>query len=690
MFKVSLADFCRFDPATTSADSAYSSSPSCLTTAEYPSLGAILEAIAISHCASQLPEGSKERHEMIRSRQQMQSPNNLHSLDQGNAALTKKSEREPQGNDALLSATSSSSVSPAASTLLFPLIVDPYRVLQVRRDATPQEIRHAYRRLSLWHHPGRSIHIEMTDSSNNNNSNSNRNGNSDNSAECAERYRRCQVFEILAACYETLLDKESRRRCDGLLRDVELQRKQKEGLCSAVLPAGDIRVGQAKNKVVAAPISPRAAATVATPGAPYSASASTSVFQRIPTLTPASSSGSSLEGVDHLPDQEVLSLLTQQRSNHTPQHQQQQPRRETAAAANPLQMFSACGIVGVGSDSSEPKVPSLMKNSTSSTTDTNPDGVAIQYSETETNRLYGGPLQLLYRSRRWKPFMDPLELFAQVFGSRAPLGIQPEKDWSEWKAQAKAAASASVAATSKSITTTSAITAAPAVSRSAAWTGSSETLPDGTVVFTTRRTLNDRVMTRTETVRTDKMGRKHSYVSVTSETVLPPDCDPDAKAKQEASANSVNCDPISDCHVLESCMFFYKDHCGGTDTASTTAASTTFDKTTNHSHVLETNLFAAFDDEITSAETDESEAGGCHALGACLVWNPATSAYYEDDNLVDDECKQDDPEYTGTNSSSSNNKADATSPRNVKDSRGAAESLLDPLSWGLCGQWFPG
>jgi hypothetical protein len=672
MFKVSVADFSLFDPATTSSASAYSSSPHCLTTAEYPSLGAALEALAISHCASQLPEESEERHEMIRSLRQMQNPNNSHSSCQDNTVLTKKSERE-QGtnNDALLSA-STTSASPAST--LFPLIVDPYRVLQVRRDATPQEIRHAYRRLSLWHHPGRSIHIATATSNNNSNSNSS-NGNNDNGAECAERYRRCQVFEILAACYETLLDKESRRRCDGLLRDVEMQRKQTESQCSAgVLPAGDIRVGQVKNKA-AAPISPIAAAT--------------SVFQQIPTLTPVSSSGSSLEGVD-LPDQEGMSMLTPQRSNHAPQ----QPHRDTAPA-HPLQLLTTCGIGGVGgSDSSEPQLSSLMKNSTSTTTDTNSGaGADMHYSETETTRLYGGPLQLLYRSRRWKPFMDPLELFAQVFGSRAPLGILPEKDWSEWKKQAAAAAAA--AATSTSITKAGGSTAAPTVTRSAAWTGSSETLPDGTVVFTTRRTLNDRVMTRTETVRTDKAGRKHSYVSVTSETVVQHDCDDAEKAKQQELA--------SDCHVLESCMFFYKDHCtlGATNPA--------------HANV-ETNSSAVFDDEFTTVETDESGADGCHALGACLVWNPAASD--DDDDNRDDagHDKQDnsvkqqqqeqdssifgggchscevftylDPEYTGTDYSSSN-KAVVTSPKKDKDSRGAVDSLLDPQSWGLCGQWFP-
>jgi hypothetical protein len=611
MFQASVADFCRFDPATTTSASAYSSSPSGLTTAEYPSLGVALEAIAISHCASQLPEESEERHKMIRSLQQMQ--NNSHSSDQDNTVLKKNSERE-QGNDALLGSVSAaaSTILPSSSTL-YPLIVDPYRVLQVRRDATPQEIRHSYRRLSLWHHPGRSIHIHTATSSSSSNHTSNNNG-----IACAERYRRCQVFEILAACYETLLDKESRRRCDGLLRDVEWQRKQKEAHPHVpAFPAGDIRVGQMKNKVAAI------AAAMATP--------TTSMFQRIPTLTPASSSGSSLEGAD-LPDQESMSLLTQQRSNLVVQQQQ-----------HPLHLLAACGIGGVGNDSSEPQLPSLLKNSTSSTTDTYFGGAAMHYSETETNRLYGGPLQLLYRSRRWKPFMDPLELFAQVFGSRAPLGILPEKDWSEWKAQAAAAAAAAAIASSSKTSSINAVT--PTVNRSAAWTGSSETLPDGTVVFTTRRTLNDRVMTRTETVRTDQTGRKHSYVSVTSETVLQHDA-ADEKAKQEEY-----------CHALEYCTFFYRDHCvGGDGTDATTASTATFDKTMNPSHaIVETN---------TRVETDADapEADGCHGLGACWVWNPVTSDD-EDDNR-DDDCddKKDDYEK---------------------------QQQEQQQSWGLCGQWFP-
>ena len=33
--------------------------------------------------------------------------------------------------------------------------VNPFHVLQVRQDATVDEIRQHYRRLALWHHPGR-------------------------------------------------------------------------------------------------------------------------------------------------------------------------------------------------------------------------------------------------------------------------------------------------------------------------------------------------------------------------------------------------------------------------------------------------------------------------------------------------------------------------------------------------------
>lgn len=75
--------------------------------------------------------------------------------------------------------------------------LNPYHTLQVRRDATTSEIRKSYRRLALLSHPGRG----------------------DDSRD--KKRRRLQMFELLAASYETLVDKESRRRFDVHLSVVE-------------------------------------------------------------------------------------------------------------------------------------------------------------------------------------------------------------------------------------------------------------------------------------------------------------------------------------------------------------------------------------------------------------------------------------------------------------------------------------
>mmetsp|Transcript_31062 Transcript_31062/g.35383 ORF Transcript_31062/g.35383 Transcript_31062/m.35383 type:complete len:314 (-) Transcript_31062:202-1143(-) len=73
--------------------------------------------------------------------------------------------------------------------------VNPYAVLHVRRDATPSEIREAYRRLALWHHPGR---LKGTSED--------------------ELRRRSEVFETIAVCYEVLFENESRQKYDILLQ----------------------------------------------------------------------------------------------------------------------------------------------------------------------------------------------------------------------------------------------------------------------------------------------------------------------------------------------------------------------------------------------------------------------------------------------------------------------------------------
>lgn len=83
--------------------------------------------------------------------------------------------------------------------------INPYRVLELRRDATPAEIRNSYKRLALWHHPGRGRVVVGGG------------GGGGAASNCS----RAQAFEILAACYETLVNGESRRRYDSQLRETE-------------------------------------------------------------------------------------------------------------------------------------------------------------------------------------------------------------------------------------------------------------------------------------------------------------------------------------------------------------------------------------------------------------------------------------------------------------------------------------
>lgn len=47
------------------------------------------------------------------------------------------------------------------------------------------------------------------------------------------------------------------------------------------------------------------------------------------------------------------------------------------------------------------------------------DGESRHYTSLETNRLFGGPLSLLYKARRFQSFTDPYILFQSVFGSAA-------------------------------------------------------------------------------------------------------------------------------------------------------------------------------------------------------------------------------------------------------------------------------
>jgi len=376
-----------------------------------------------------------------------------------------------------------------------PVVVNPYQILQVRRDATPSEIRHAYRRLALWHHPGRCCGGTTTPE---------------------ERNRRLQIFEILAASYETLLDKETRSRCDHLLKE----RHEEQGR-SKNIPAGQVNVGgrpllasakssvaeDASDNFVARVIGRLAVRRM---GSSFDNAEELSATQGLPTVEPVSSD-SSLDDAGANDDSSCESVGPMSPRIHMPLGTPiGTPQRNTAdhvvavgkgAPAQPPAGFLSfnCGMNTMNSFDSQP-IPPLINSSSSVELAAQPTnkGGEIHYTEGETNRLFGGPLQLLFRARRWKSFRDPLAVFAEVFGSDVPLGNLPTEGAS----------------------TGSAVRLPPNTSTSAAWTGSSETLKDGTVLFKTSRLLHNRRMTRTEAVWVDPLtGQRHSKVTVTSESL---------------------------------------------------------------------------------------------------------------------------------------------------------------------------
>ena len=77
--------------------------------------------------------------------------------------------------------------------------VNPYHILEIRKDATPSEVVLSYRKLALLMHPGRKSKITSP----------------------LERKLKMERFEVLAACYETLIHNGIRRRYDTLLKETE-------------------------------------------------------------------------------------------------------------------------------------------------------------------------------------------------------------------------------------------------------------------------------------------------------------------------------------------------------------------------------------------------------------------------------------------------------------------------------------
>jgi hypothetical protein len=312
--------------------------------------------------------------------------------------------------------------------------VNPYQMLQVRKDATKAEIREAYRRLALWHHPRRTQAALSVE----------------------EKKRRRRMFTVLAACCETLLERDSRARCDALLKE-QLHRS---------LPAPLITTG----------------------------SMGSDAQQQKPTKHP-------LPSCSELP----LPFLCRTFSSSTDGEEEEEGTGWTVWP---------CACTGM-----EPPLPKFHNNSR-----TVPSHVLrscsteeidqLHYTHAETNRLFGGPLSLLYQARSFKTFSDPYNFFERVFGSSA---FPTDNDSS-----------------SSDDSKNAVLPVTASSSRSSAWTGSSEILPNGTTVYTTSRIVGGRKLTKKEAITVDPItGQKRSCITVTGEDIQDDEANPSSDNEED-------------------------------------------------------------------------------------------------------------------------------------------------------------
>eukprot|EP00934_Nitzschia_sp_Nitz4_P004411 Nitzschia sp. Nitz4//scaffold73_size107353//42715//44187//NITZ4_004315-RA/size107353-processed-gene-0.186-mRNA-1//-1//CDS//3329557461//4401//frame0 len=340
------------------------------------------------------------------------------------------------------------------------LPVNPYHVLQIRRDAIPAEIRQSYKRLALWNHPGRKPNLKLA---------------------LAERQRQYSVFSLLAACYQTLIHPDTRRRYDLIGRELE-QSKLQAGVRGAMFVGGK-RLMDASAPLSTPPTSP--ARTDKNPPNFWD-------------CTSADSPGRSLltaSSEDHdIPNLSYSSSESDSDDGRSPITHR--------VASSPKSVGSSRVVTAATVTSGSRTVTPSLVNGISSGSEE--EEAETHYSEPTTHRLFGGRLAHIYRARDFEPFNDPFDVFADVFGSRI---FEPAD---------KACLLGPMDPTNRPALPSLGAT----TSRAAGWHGTSETTVDGkTTVFTTSRVLNERILTRRETVTRVAPGKTQTHVSVTTEAL---------------------------------------------------------------------------------------------------------------------------------------------------------------------------
>lgn len=229
--------------------------------------------------------------------------------------------------------------------------VNPYHILEIRKDATPSEVVLSYRKLALLMHPGRKSKITSP----------------------LERKLKMERFEVLAACYETLIHNGIRRRYDTLLKETE-------------------------NKEI---ITNRTAAATSTTTTTYNKNL---IRSKPVGLTLSSTCSSNSEGADasiRYTNCNNAMLICASPTDYDDKVLYTIPTRDDTKGFKSLADSSALFV------------------SHSQGSEDEDEEAEIQYTEKTVNRLFGGPLSVLHRARNFKPFSDPYEIFNKVFGNES-------------------------------------------------------------------------------------------------------------------------------------------------------------------------------------------------------------------------------------------------------------------------------
>ena len=374
-------------------------------------------------------------------------------------------------------------------------VVDPYQILQVRRDATRHEIRQAYRRLALWHHPHRFCEDKR------------------------EKQRRSQMFTMVAAAYETLMDQQCRSRCDTILREMN------QTVSSVKIPEGQIMVGKTASPLRSSPRARRrrlgsrdtldsvlrASHSMVDSIEEEEQCAHDGNRATTPSLAEISLTDCSSDDDDNDDDEaethknnELISqsddaAFTSLGSMSHPWDLQidPSPKKQHDRTTKPrnCKIFILDCTGGESSYDESLQLPALINSSSSSKA--LGDGEK-HFTETDTDRLFGGPLQLLFRARRWRPFTDPFIVYRNVFESQLPGSSKPDdldNKPSSWNTNERSS------------------------SQGELWKRkTTERQPDGSVIHTQRRVFQNKRVIRQDTVWTDPAtGQKYTTVSVISE-----------------------------------------------------------------------------------------------------------------------------------------------------------------------------